>query len=175
MPKKKKSKLPLTGVGHLNSYGHSYANTTWTTASSDPGSYYVIEYDNGTTTTTTLPNGTVTIASVFGGTTNTARATFVDTNHLYGNYEITIDEMPPHTHTYIDGTAVTFAASSGTYIYEPTMLFENDIISIGDKGEVLINGVVELNPTKIGKALLQALEKHRKDDLNDPKDFFNKD
>ena len=56
------------------------------------------------------------------------------------------------------------------------MLFDNDFVEINDKGEVLINGKLELNPTKIGRALLKALENkfEKNRDLNDPQDFFNK-
>ena len=108
---------------------------------------------------------------------------------LTGSSAITLGGELTGTSTIAAGSSNTFVGYNSltngyitypmTYTMTPIwddgiMLFENEFIKIGEKCEVLIDGKIELNPTKIGRMLLKALESRRKEELNDPKDFFNK-
>jgi hypothetical protein len=78
-----------------------------------------------------------------------------------------------YTVTYANNT-YAHSYGSPTITVDIPMIFKNEIIDI-KKGKVYINDKLEMNPTRIGIALLKALEGYRKEDLNDVKEMFNKD
>lgn len=128
-----------------------------------------------------LSGGTATATSGYVSSDygNYATGTVTTTGTSYGNYTITPGSYATFTVPEWTTTInMPLTVSSGTLTWgsPDKMLFDNDFVEINDKGEVLINGKLELNPTKIGRALLKALENkfEKNRDLNDPQDFFNK-
>lgn len=106
-------------------------------------------------------------------TTSTGNYTVTSSNNntLY-SYPYYSSTVPITTVGY---TTTITGSYGGNYIITPVpMLFENDIIKIKE-GKVYINDKLEMNPTRIGLALLKALESFRKEDLNDAKEMFSKD
>lgn len=93
------------------------------------------------------------VTSIASGTT-----TITLNNNYYNNYT-----------TYV-GTGV-----GTSYQYKKQMIFDNTELTIDEDGKVYIDGKIEMNPTKVGAALLKALQAYRKDPVEDVKDFFEKD
>ena len=108
-------------------------------------------YWNAASIPSNVANGNVVL------TTN-GTSTITLNNNYYNNYT-----------TYVgSGTGTTFE-------YKKQMLFDNSELSIDEEGKVMIAGKIEMNPTKVGAALLKALQSYRKDPVEDVKDFFEKD
>lgn len=146
--KKSKEVYEPNRVGYLNSHSISL-----------PSTGYVL---NTTGTLTTASSGGYTTINI-----PSASTTYYDYNTL----------IYPHWTTTTDNNYAISGSGILTWSTIPAkMIFENEFVEITEKGEVLIDGKLELNPTKIGKMILKALEKYReKESLNDPKEFFNKD
>ena len=93
-------------------------------------------------------------------------ATYADvtTPTTWTTTNITINQMP------MQGLDYEFNVS-------PLACIDENKFKITDDGKIMVNGKVEMNPTVIGRMLLQLMEKRRSsnEDLNDAKDFFNKD
>lgn len=72
---------------------------------------------------------------------------------------------------YYDGTGQQLSLSYDA-ILKKTMLFENEMLAITEDGKVYIDGKIEMNPTKIGKTLLKALEKFQNKNNETCEEFF---
>jgi hypothetical protein len=168
-PKKKKPLLNTSGF-LTNTPENSYWNTGTVTAATTTlsgTSTYSYTYDPANSTYS------INIPTTFIGYNTTATTTATisttpswSTTNL-SEYYVTRDA---------DGVIRPLYGGSTTNLdtfYDPNVTDIGEVSIDFNTGEVKVDGVTELNPTKIGRAILKAMEQYRKDDLTDPKEFFN--
>ncbi len=162
--KKSKEKENSSVLGDIKLGGSLNASNT--VLSGDNITYLsdsVLTYSHG-------GGGTVTISNASTSTNFIGYNTTLSVPSFYGGWQ-TIPASPLHgTVTYNSG----LTSSGYTVSFDMPMIFENDIIKIKE-GKVYINDKLEMNPTRIGLALLKALDSVNKDNVNDAKEMFNKD
>lgn len=124
---------------------------------------------------------TITTSNNLTFSTGTATANYMTTAATYApNIRIAT-----YVNTYADtGNTLVYDGGSGNVAWgssinypKPAMLFDNEYVSITEDGKVYIDGKIEMNPTKIGKMMLKALQKYRQDNgkeqINDAKELFS--
>jgi hypothetical protein len=153
-----------------NQTSYIYSNDTWTALTSFVNNGLTCTTDTvtlgGDITTNTITTNTITTNTI---TTNTITTNTTITNNTqlpneqifmtpgitYREYDTT---APIHNDYLVwDGDQTTWSLSSLSI--SKFSLFGNDFISIDESGKVLVEGNETDNPTKIGIALLKAINK----------------
>lgn len=126
----------------------------WVSADTDPIDLQEgqLTFDSTTNEVQTVSNGQVVTLSSGNNITLTNTNTYVTT----------VSANTGDVLTY-DGSSLTWNTAPGGYsgyepVYNKVPIFDNDEIKIENNGDVIIGGKRETNPSKIGLALLRAIE-----------------